>query len=79
MPSFNGNPITQGLVDWADLVLVMESDHAEYVQANFKTNPDKLRVLHVPDRYVRDDPELIEELRMKVIPILEEWQEQNDR
>ncbi len=70
-PVSGGIPLTQGLVDWADLVLCMESEHAEYIQANFKCAPDKLKVLNIPDRYFRHDPELVRELERKVIPLLE--------
>jgi len=71
MPSLGRNALSQNLIDWADLILVMEPQHAEYIDANFKTNPNKLRVLDVSDRFVRDDPELILELRTRVTPILE--------
>lgn len=71
MPSLGRNPLSQDLIDWADLILVMEPQHAEYIHANFNTNPNKLRVLDVSNRFVHDDPELILELRTRVTPILE--------
>lgn len=71
MPSLGRNPLSQDLIDWADLILVMEPQYAEYIHANFNTNPNKLRVLDVSNRFVRDDPELILELRTRVTPILE--------
>lgn len=71
MPSFQRNLLTQDLVNWADLILVMEPDHAEYVKTYFNTPPDKVKALNIPDMYFRNDPRLIEELRRKVIPILE--------
>jgi predicted protein tyrosine phosphatase len=64
------NALTQELVDWADLVLVMESDHSGFILANFNCNPDKIRVLNISDMYPKDDPELILELQNKVPPIL---------
>jgi predicted protein tyrosine phosphatase len=67
------NPLSQQLVDWADLIIVMEPKHAERIQTNFKTNPDKIRVLNIPDMYFRNDPGLVQELKKKVIPILETW------
>jgi predicted protein tyrosine phosphatase len=73
MPEVGCNPLTQELVDWADLILVMESHHCEIVQSIFRTNHEKIKVLHIPDIYVRNDPELIRELKRKVIPILDTW------
>jgi predicted protein tyrosine phosphatase len=64
------NALTQELVDWADLILVMESDHSGFILANFNCNPDKIRVLNIPDMYLRDDPELIREFQNKLPPIL---------
>jgi predicted protein tyrosine phosphatase len=72
-PFLGRKPLTQQLVDWADLIIVMEPRHAEHILTHFKTTPDKIRVLNIPDRYVRNDPELVRELKQKVIPILETW------
>ena len=73
LPSSGRNALTQRVIDWADLILVMESQHADHIQANYNANPDKIKVLNVPDIYVRNDPELIQELKKKVLPILENW------
>ena len=73
MPSSGRNSLTQKLIDWADLILVMEAEHAEHIQTNYNSNPDKIKILNIPDVYVRNDPELIQELKKKVIPILENW------
>lgn len=35
-PVLGGNGLTQELIDWADLILVMEPVHAEYIEAQFK-------------------------------------------
>jgi predicted protein tyrosine phosphatase len=64
------NALTQELVDWADLILVIESDHSGFILANFNCNPDKVRVLKIRDLYLRDDPELIREFENKVSPVL---------
>jgi predicted protein tyrosine phosphatase len=71
-PEPGGALLTQELVDWADLVLVMEAAHAYYVKSHFRCDLNKLRVLGVRDRYYRDDPELIQELKKKVAPILDD-------
>lgn len=65
------NALTQALIDWADLVLIMQPEHAQHIYAYFKCNPDKVHVLHVSNKYVRNDPELIQELKNKVPPILD--------
>jgi predicted protein tyrosine phosphatase len=62
--------MTQSLIDWADLILVMEPVHAEYIHGHFECDPNKMRVLDIGNKYVRDDPELIRELE-KARPILE--------
>jgi predicted protein tyrosine phosphatase len=64
--------LTQELVDWADLILAMEAVHAYYVKAHFKCDSSKLRVLGIRDRYYRDDPQLIQELKEKAAPILDD-------
>jgi predicted protein tyrosine phosphatase len=71
MPVPEGTLLTQELIDWADLILVMEPVHAYHVNADFKCDPNKVKVLNIADRYFRDDPELIRELRAKVTRILD--------
>jgi predicted protein tyrosine phosphatase len=73
MPDPRGNLLTQELVDWADLIIVMEPGHSEFITSYFHVNPDKIRVLNIADKYFRDDPELVSELRRKVPPILQEY------
>ena len=73
MPSSGRNALTQKLLDWADLILVMEPEHAEYIAQNFNSNGDKIKVLNIPDIYRRNDPELIQELKKKALPIIETW------
>ena len=72
-PFAGRNRLTQQLVDWADLIIAMEPHHAEHIQTHFRTNPDKIRVLNIRDRYFRNEPELVLELKRKVTPILETW------
>jgi predicted protein tyrosine phosphatase len=71
-PVPGGVLLTQGLIDWADLILVMEAVHAYYLKSHFRCDPSKLRILGIRDRYFRDDPELIQQLKEKVVPILDE-------
>jgi predicted protein tyrosine phosphatase len=71
LPEPEGALLTQELLDWADLILVMEPVHAYYVNAHFRSDPNKVKVLNIADRYFRDDPELIQQLKEKVTPILD--------
>ena len=73
MPSHGRNHLTQKLIDWADLILVMEPEHAEHILANYKSSGEKIRTLNIPDVYARNDPELIQELKKKALPIIENW------
>jgi predicted protein tyrosine phosphatase len=73
MPDPQGNPLTQELIDWADLIIVMEPIHSHYIHSHFQCSPAKIRILNIADRYFRDDPELISILRMKAPPILEKY------
>jgi predicted protein tyrosine phosphatase len=71
MPEPEGTLLTQELIDWADLILVMEPVHAHYVNTHFKCDPNKVKVLNIADRFFRGDPALIRELKEKVGPILD--------
>ncbi len=71
MPDPSGNKLTQKLVDWADLILVMEVAHGDHIRSHFQCSPEKVRVLNIPDRYFRGDPELVSLLQKKVPPVLE--------
>ena len=70
-PVGGGIPVTQELIDWADVVICMGLEHTEYVKAYFKCAPGKMKVLNIADRYFRDDPDLIRELERKVMPLLD--------
>ena len=71
MPHPDGNLLTQALIDWADLIIVMEPIHAEHIQGYFHCPREKLSILNIADRYFRDDPELVRELKKKVPSLLE--------
>ena len=60
--------VTEGMLGWADLVLVMEKRHLEKLRLNFpEMMQDKEVVtLGIPDDYPCMDPDLIEELRARV-------------
>ncbi len=65
-------PLTKELLEWADLVFVMEYRHRK---AALKIAPDcwkKIEVLDVPDDYYRDQPELKTLLKNKLQKIIPE-------
>jgi len=78
MPVTDGIPVTQELIDWADAIIVMEPTHSRYIQALFQPRSHKIHILHIADRYFRDDPELIRQLRKKVPRILEKYVSYDD-
>jgi predicted protein tyrosine phosphatase len=60
--------ITPGLINWADLIFVMEKRHAAILKRNY---PDLITdksivVLHISDDYQYMDPELIEILESRL-------------
>ena len=59
-------PVTKELVDWADMIFVMEDYHHEVLTERFPDCRPKIVVLGVPDRFYRGDPELIEILRTRL-------------
>jgi predicted protein tyrosine phosphatase len=61
-------PLTPELVEWADIIFVMEQDHRSKLSASFKSYLDKQRIvcLEIPDRYQFMDPELVRILRERV-------------
>lgn len=61
------SPVTGELLDWADVVVVMEKKHRSKLAAQFKANLAKKRVvcLDIPDKYRFMDPALVKLLRAK--------------
>lgn len=61
-------PISGDLIEWADIVLVMEKAHRSKVSKKFKhlLGGKKLACLDIPDNYECMDPELIRLLRSRV-------------
>ena len=60
-------------VRWADLILVMEEKHKSRLIAAFTRHVTgkRIHVLDIPDDYKYMDPELVEELKEAVEPLLE--------
>lgn len=66
------NPLTPELVEWAELIFVMERSHKEKLCNEFKPDLRGKRVvcLNIPDNYKFMDPALVKLLRSKVEPFL---------
>lgn len=62
------NPLTAELVEWADIIFVMEKMHRNKVQQRFRRHLKKARVvcLDIPDEFGFMDPMLIRLLETKV-------------
>lgn len=65
-------PISIELLEWADLIFVMERVHKARLAARFKDHLAGKRVvcLDIPDRYTFMDPALVKLLMAKVPPHL---------
>lgn len=60
------------LVEWADIIFVMEKAHRAKLQRGFRSNLKRARVvcLDIPDDYGFMDPALVALLKQKVGPFL---------
>jgi predicted protein tyrosine phosphatase len=60
--------LTPELIEWADLIFVMEKNHQNRLQKKFKKYLTKQRIisLNIPDEYDYMDPALIEILKSTV-------------
>lgn len=62
------NPLTAELVEWADMIFVMEKAHRGKLQRGFRSALAGKRVicLDIPDQYTFMQPELVQLLEAKV-------------
>jgi predicted protein tyrosine phosphatase len=62
--------VTEGMIRWADIVFAMEKSHVDKLRERFPEALAERKVvtLHIPDEYQFMEPELIDELRIKVAP-----------
>lgn len=62
------NPLTPELVEWAELIFVMEKTHRDKLQAKFRRqlHDKRVVVLGIPDDYEFMQAELVELLKTKV-------------
>ncbi len=61
-------PLSGDLVEWADIIFVMEKSHRKKVSEKYQQllKGKKLVCLDIPDNYKRMDPELIRILEARV-------------
>jgi predicted protein tyrosine phosphatase len=62
------NPVSQALLDWADLILVMERTHRNWIRKHFPEVYEKKRIvcLYIPDEFEYMEAGLVEMLRERV-------------
>jgi predicted protein tyrosine phosphatase len=59
-------PLTRDLLDWADVVFVMEPYHRETIEERFPDLLKRIVVLNIEDVYYRNDPYLMNLLQRRV-------------
>ncbi len=66
--SDSDTPVSGDLIEWADVILVMEKSHKNKVSKKYKEllKNKKVIVLDIPDNYECMQPELIQLLKAKV-------------
>jgi predicted protein tyrosine phosphatase len=65
------NVVSKELIDWADLIFVMEQEHREALNLISPEAEKKIIVLGIEDDYKRDDPRLVKMLEEKLAKYLE--------
>src|SRR3569832_1261554 len=63
-------PMSTELIEWADIIFVMEKSHRQKLSARFRSLLRNSRVvcLDIPDKYAFMDPELVRILTARVTP-----------
>lgn len=51
--------VNQKMIDWADVILVMERKHQQILKQRFDLTDKQIVVLDIEDSYQLNDPELI--------------------
>lgn len=62
-------PVSGDLIEWADVIFVMEQSHRNKVSRKFREllKGKRLVCLDIPDNFARMDPQLIKMLERKVL------------
>ena len=65
-------PLSSEAIIWADVIFVMEKSHRSKLSKNFQRWVKNKRVvcLNIPDKYDYMEPDLVELLKKKVLPLL---------
>ena len=73
------NPVTPELVEWAEIIFVMEKAHRNKLSSKFKKHLGNKRVvcLEIPDDYEFMDPILVRLLKSKVTRFLPNYHAEN--
>ena len=67
----NECPLTDELLEWADIVFVMEPYHREAIEERFLVRPESVVVLDIEDRYSRGESELVQLLQERLSTYLD--------
>jgi predicted protein tyrosine phosphatase len=64
--------VTEKLIEWADLIFVMEKHHKQLLNQKYTTSMEgkQIIILDIPDEYQYMDSELIDILEMGVEPYM---------
>ncbi len=62
------NPLSNELIDWADIIFTMEKTHRTKIQSRYRSalKGKRLICLDIPDTYTFMDPALVNVLEAKV-------------
>jgi predicted protein tyrosine phosphatase len=66
------NPLDREIIEWADVIFVMEKTHRQKLTRKYRTSIARKRVicLDIPDKFTFMAPELVRLLKTKVTPHL---------
>src|SRR3569833_76313 len=62
--------VNQKMIDWADVLFVMERKHRDIIKDRFDISDQPLVVLEIPDDYQFGDPDLIDILQISLTDYL---------
>ena len=70
---YNQNPVSEGELNWADRIIVMEEEQRKEIGKRFPNIYLKKQIisLNIPDVYSYQQEELIKELKEKISTILQ--------
>ena len=65
-------PLSEEQIEWADLILVMETAHRSRLNGKFKhaLAGKRIAVLNIPDNYEYMDPALVNLLKLRCAPYI---------